>query len=74
MNVKWALGPIDNNQDIAAFNAEMGRRDAQAVFHPLSLPTAPETAVYTTAGTFCEPTSGGNGVIILATHGAGYDR
>jgi hypothetical protein len=74
LNLKWALPPIKTNEDIAAWNADFGRRDANTAFHPATLPTGPETAVYTISGTFCEPVGGGNGKVILATHGAGYDR
>lgn len=59
---------------MAEFNAASGRRDASTTFQPFALPTAPETAAYTISGTFCEPIGGEDGTVILATHGAGYDR
>jgi hypothetical protein len=74
LNLKWALGPFESTEDMANFNANSGRRDAGSTFHPFTRPTVPETAVYTISGTFCEPASGGNGNVLLATHGGGYDR
>ncbi|KAK5946190.1 hypothetical protein PMZ80_000331 [Knufia obscura] len=74
LNLKWALEPLETNEGAAAYNTQTGRRDAQSVFHPVTLPTTPETAIYTISGTFCQPTSGGNGTVLLATHGGGYDR
>ena len=76
VNLQWAIGPIETNEDMAGFNAEWGRRDSNSTFHPALLPSnsTPETAVYTISGTYCEPTSGGNGTVILATHGAGYGK
>jgi hypothetical protein len=59
---------------MTAYNTDFGRRDANSTFRPMAPPTAPETAVYTIFGTFCEPIGGGNGTVLLATHGAGYDR
>lgn len=74
MNLKWALDSLETNEDQAAYNAQTGRRDSASVFHPVTLPTAPESATYSISGTFCRPTSGGNGTVLLATHGGGYDR
>ncbi|KAK4942066.1 hypothetical protein LTR10_018102 [Elasticomyces elasticus] len=77
LNLKWGIGPLETNEDMAAFNAEWGRRDSASVFHPVLAPSSnntPETAVYTISGTYCEPTSGGNGTVLLASHGGGYGR
>ncbi|KIW76265.1 hypothetical protein Z517_11011 [Fonsecaea pedrosoi CBS 271.37] len=74
LNLKWALDPLETNEDAAAYSIQGQRRDAMTVFQPVTPPTAPETAVYTVAGTFCQPASGGNGTVLLATHGGGYDR
>ncbi|KAI1629488.1 Alpha/Beta hydrolase protein [Exophiala viscosa] len=76
LNLQWGIDPIETNEDMAAFNAEWGRRDSASTFHPAVLPSnsTPEMAVYTISGTYCEPTSGGNGTVLLATHGAGYGR
>jgi hypothetical protein len=74
LNLKWALPLIKSNEDMAAFNANWSRRDASSSFHPFTIPETPETAVYTISGTFCEPIGRGNEIVLLATHGAGYDR
>ncbi|KIW24902.1 uncharacterized protein PV07_10585 [Cladophialophora immunda] len=74
LNLKWALDTLETNEDAAAYSIQGARRDAVTVFQPVNPPTAPETAVYTVAGTFCQPASGGNGTVLLATHGGGYDR
>jgi hypothetical protein len=74
LNLKWALDPLETNEDAAAYSIQGARRDAMTVFQPVTPPSASETTVYTVAGTFCQPTSGGNGTVLLATHGGGYDR
>lgn len=74
LNLKWAIDPIENNEDVVGFLANAGRRDHESVFHPLTLPTAPEKGMYTISGTFCQPPNGGNGTVLIATHGGGYDR
>ncbi|KAH6661673.1 Alpha/Beta hydrolase protein [Halenospora varia] len=73
-NHKWALAPLENNYDMTAFNTDLGRRDTNSAFIPITLGTVTETATYTVSGTFCEPIGGGNGTVLLATHGGGYDR
>ncbi|KEF53280.1 uncharacterized protein A1O9_10728 [Exophiala aquamarina CBS 119918] len=73
-NLKWALGEFESNEDMVEFSAASGRRDASTTFHPFTLPTLSETAIYTISGTYCEPVGEGDGTVILATHGAGYDR
>ncbi|ETN44842.1 uncharacterized protein HMPREF1541_09717 [Cyphellophora europaea CBS 101466] len=73
-NYKWALDPIMGNDDRTAISAQIGRRDVADVFRPLSPPTEAETAVYTIAGTFCEPSNEGSNTLLVATHGGGYDR
>ena len=74
LNLKWAIDPINTNEEMAEYNFEVGRRDSATAFHPYTLPTAPETATYTISGSFCQPSDGGNGTLLLATHGGGYDR
>ena len=73
-NWKWALDPIKNNYEIAAINAQSGRRDSDSVFHPMTPPSGSETATYTISGTLCQPAEGEDGTVLLATHGVGYDR
>lgn len=74
MNYKWELEPITTNEQQAAYLAQVGRRDSAEMFRPISAPNGSETATYTISGTFCSPSQGGNGTVLLATHGGGYDR
>ena len=73
-NYKWTYGPLNDNYDVAAFLTASGRRDANTTFQPASPPDAPETAVYSISGTFCQPNNGGDGTTLIATHGGGFDK
>lgn len=68
------LAPFDDDYDITVFNTALGRRNNSYAFQPFSAGTVTETATYTISGTFCELIGGGNGTVLLATHGGGYDR
>lgn len=73
-NLIWTWDKLETNTDITLYNSEAGRRDAAEAFKPYALPTTPTTATYNIAGTFCQPSSGGDGTVLLATHGGGFDR
>lgn len=70
----WTYPPFKNNFDVADWQTNMDRWDANVSYTPISNTTVTETEAYTISGTFCSPARGGNGVVILATHGGGYDR
>lgn len=73
-NYKWTYGPLNNNEDVAAYLTETGRRDSNDALHPIAPPDGPESATYNIAGTFCQPQDGGDGTVLIATHGGGFDR
>jgi len=73
INFIWGLPELQTNFDAATFNTDLGRWDANTTLNPIS-GGAQATAAYQISGTFCAPTKGGNGVVLLATHGFGFDR
>lgn len=73
-NLKWNLNIFKSDFDIATYYNEFGRRDRNVTFKPITVGTAPESAVYNLSGTYCEPSSGGSGTVIVATHGGGFDK
>ena len=73
-NYRWNLGPINDDNKMADILFQAGRRDANTTFKPLLPPNGTETGVYTLSGTLCKPTKGGNGAVLLASHGGGFDR
>jgi hypothetical protein len=73
MNYIWGLPEAQTNYDATTFNTKLGRWDANVTLNPIS-GGAPATGAYKISGTFCSPTAGGNGVVLLATHGFGLDR
>jgi len=73
LNFVWGLPLNSNNDNVTVFSTDLGRRDASTTFNPFS-GIVPQTAVYNIAGTFCEPNGGGNGTVLLASHGLGFDR
>ena len=36
LNLNWVLPPLETNEDVAAYNTEMGRRDARSIWYILS--------------------------------------
>jgi len=69
----WALPKLENNFVVAALRANISSLDID--FHPFS-GTVNVTSTYTLAGTFCTPinkTGGKESIVLLATHGIGYD-
>jgi hypothetical protein len=74
-NLKWNFPELKTEDDIAALNTYMGRRDAKSL-PPLLLPSEePLTnATYTISGTLCKPAKGASDTLLVATHGGGYNR
>jgi hypothetical protein len=73
-NLEWTFGELKTNTDATAYNAQAGRRDAKQAFKPYALPKGLTTKTYNVSGAFCEPDKGGDGTVMLATHGGAYDR
>ncbi len=72
-NYKWGLPTLETNYDAATFTSKLARWDANVTLDPIS-GYANETASYKIAGTFCAPTKGGSGTVLLASNGFGFDR
>lgn len=72
-NLIWGLPKLENNFDATTFSVNLSRWDSNTTFHPIS-GGARVAASYQISGTFCSPTTEGNGVVLLATHGFGFDR
>ncbi|TAQ84008.1 hypothetical protein B7494_g7666 [Chlorociboria aeruginascens] len=72
-NYIWGLPQFNTNYDLAAFNTQVGSRVSNATVNPAS-ETEVQTAGYEISGTYCAPANGGNGNVLLATHGIGFDR
>lgn len=72
-NYIWNLPELETNYDATALTTDLGRWDAKVSFHPI-VTGAPANASYQIAGTFCAPTNGGSGTVLLASHGFGFDR
>ena len=73
-NYRWNLGHIPDDNAMADILFQAGRRDANTTFIPLLPPIGTDTRDYTLSGTLCKPTKGGNGALLLAIHGGGFDR
>jgi hypothetical protein len=72
-NYIWALPELSTNYDATALTTDLGRWDANVTFAPV-VTAAEATATYEISGTFCAPSSGGSGTVLLASHGFGFDR
>jgi hypothetical protein len=72
-NYIWNLPELETDYDAIALTTDLGRWDSNVSFHPI-VTGAPATASYQIAGTFCTPTKGGSGTVLLASHGFGFDR
>lgn len=72
-NFIWGLPELQNNLDAATFSVNLSRWDSNTTFHPIA-GGAKATNSYKISGTFCSPGTKGNGVVLLATHGFGFDR
>jgi hypothetical protein len=73
INYIWGLPQLQTNYDAATFNSKLGRWDANVTLNPIS-GGAQATASYKISGTFCAPSRGGNEIVLVATHGFGFDR
>jgi hypothetical protein len=73
INYIWGLPQLQTNYDAAIFNSELGRWDANVTLNPIS-GGAQISESYRISGTFCAPTHGGNGIVLVATHSFGFDR
>ena len=73
INYIWALPELFTNFDATALTTDLGRWDSNVSFHPV-VTASLATASYQIAGTFCAPSNGGNGTVLLASHGFGFDR
>ncbi|EPE35617.1 alpha/beta-Hydrolase [Glarea lozoyensis ATCC 20868] len=73
INYIWGLPQLHTNYDAATFNSKLGRWDANVTLNPIS-GGAQVSASYQISGTFCAPVRGGNGIVLVATHGFGFDR
>jgi len=69
----WVLPPNENNYDITTVTTNIARWDANVTLNPIS-GASPVTIQYEISGTFCSPPGGGDGTILIATHGFGFDR
>jgi hypothetical protein len=72
-NLVWGLPEFQNNYDITSFTTNLSTWDSNITFNPIA-GTAEVTASYKISGTFCSPTKGGSGTVLLATHGLGFDQ
>jgi hypothetical protein len=69
----WGLPLNENDYDITTITTNIARWDANVTLNPIS-GVAPVTALYEISGTFCSPSGGGDGTVLIATHGFGFDR
>jgi hypothetical protein len=69
----WGLPPNENNYDITTITTNIARWDANVTLNPIS-GASPVTIQYEILGTFCSPSGGGDGTVLIATHGFGFDR
>jgi hypothetical protein len=74
LNYKYAYKPLITNEDVADLNFELGRVARPTPFVPVTASTQTTSAMYKISGTLCQPVNGGNGTVLLATHGGGFDR
>ena len=71
---KWGLPEPQNNFDIAAIRTSFGALDIP--FNPIS-GVENQTNTYRLSATFCTPVEkkgGKENIVLLASHGGGYDR
>ena len=73
INFIWGLPQLQTNYDVTTFNTNLGRWDANVTLNPIS-GGGPANGSYKISGTFCSPTNGGSGTVLVATHGFGFDR
>jgi len=76
-NLVLNITTLANNFEVVDFLTDFTRIDSKTAFNPIG-GIKNETANYFISGTFCTPKiSSGNGhekIVLLATHGLGYDR
>jgi hypothetical protein len=73
LDYTWGLPPNENNYDVTTVTTNIARWDANVTLNPIS-GRSPVTIPYEISGTFCSPPGGGDGTILIATHGFGFDR
>ncbi|KAF2816638.1 alpha/beta-hydrolase [Mytilinidion resinicola] len=76
-NYIWDLEKFTSNFDTIEFLTELARKDSKTVYHPVSSNPKNETKTYEVSATFCSPKKANYGkdkIVLLATHGLGYDR
>ncbi|KAJ4288172.1 hypothetical protein N0V90_012189 [Kalmusia sp. IMI 367209] len=73
--LQWIQPPFNNNYDVVALLTNIATQ-AKVPFNPFS-GAKNVTKSYQLAGTFCKPKTQNNGkqnTVLVATHGAGFDR
>jgi hypothetical protein len=73
LDYTWVLPPNENNYDVTTVTKNIARWDANVTLNPIS-GASPVTIQYEISGTFCSPQGGGDGAVLIATHGFGFDR
>jgi hypothetical protein len=73
LDYTWSLPPNENNYDVTTVTTNIARWDANVTLKPIS-GASPVTIQYEISGTFCSPPGGGDGTVLIATHGFGFDR
>ena len=63
----------ENNYNVTTVTTNIARWDANVTLSPIS-GASPVTIQYEISGAFCSPPRGGDGTLLIATHGFGFDR
>ncbi|PVI08011.1 alpha/beta-hydrolase [Periconia macrospinosa] len=74
--LQWAVPPFKNNYDVVDLYSRMANRNPSEFITFTSSPKN-VTKTYEIAATFCRPkkgTSGNDTTVLVATHGAGFDK
>ena len=73
LDYTWVLPSNENNYDFTTVTTNIARWDANVTLNPIS-GASPVTIQYEILGTFCSPPGGGDGTVLIAIHGFGFDR
>ncbi|KAK0124060.1 hypothetical protein ONS95_009046 [Cadophora gregata] len=75
VNLVWGK-KFETNFDVVDFISNINSRTAATSFNPYDSSSAPvlTTASYTISATFCTPTKGASGIVLLLSHGLNFDR
>ena len=73
LDYTWGLPPNENNYNVTTVTTNIARWDANVTLSPIS-GASPVTIQYEISGAFCSPPRGGDGTLLIATHGFGFDR